>query len=76
MVIRIDFNSNGSETVVRIAGRLVSTAVTQLKKGCESIEVPLVIDLSNLLFIDDKGIKAIRAIVNRGTQVNGASPFV
>ncbi len=76
MDIRIDFNSNGSETVVRIAGRLTGAAVTQLKKACEPIEGSLVIDLSNLLFADDEGIKAIRAIVDRGTQVQGASPFV
>lgn len=76
MDIRIDFNFNGSETVVRIAGRLAGAAVTQLKKACDPIEDSLVIDLSNLLFADDGGIKAIRAIVDRGAQVHGASPFV
>ena len=76
MDIRIDFNSNGSETVVRIAGRLASTAVAELKKACEPIEGSLMIDISNLLFTDDEGIKAIRAMVDRGTQVRGASPFI
>jgi hypothetical protein len=34
------------------------------------------IDLSNLLFTDEEGINAIRAIADKGAQVHGASPFV
>jgi hypothetical protein len=76
MDIRIDFNSNGSETVVRIAGRLAGTAVAQLKKSCDQIADPIKIDLSNLLFADDEGINAIQALAEKGAQVHGASPFV
>jgi anti-anti-sigma regulatory factor len=76
MDIRIDFISDGSESVVRLSGRLGSTAVAQLKKACDPIEDPFVIDLTNLLFADDKGITAIRAIADKGAQVHGASPFI
>ena len=76
MNIRIDFISDGSETVVRISGRLDSTAVAQLKEACDPIEDPFVIDLSNLLFADDKGINAIRVLADKGAPVQGASPFV
>jgi hypothetical protein len=76
MDIRIDYISDGPETIICISGRLTGTAVTQLKKACGSIEDPFVMDLSNLLFADDKGLDAIRAIVNKGAQVQGASPFV
>ena len=76
MDIRIDINSNGSETAILIAGRLAGAAVAQLKRACDPIENSLVIDLSNLLFVDDLGIKAIRAIVDRGARVHNASPFV
>jgi hypothetical protein len=76
MDIRIDFNSNGSETVVRIAGRLAGTAVAQLKKACDPIADPIKIDLSNLLFADDEGINAIQALAEKGAKVHGASPFV
>ena len=76
MHIRIDLISDGSETVVRIAGRLSGIAVAQLKQACDPIEGPFVIDLSNLLFADDEGIDAIRAIADKGAQVHGASPFV
>ena len=61
---------------IRIAGRLTGSAVTHLKGACDPIEGLFVIDLSNLLFSDDEGIKAIRAIMDKGPQVRGASPFV
>jgi hypothetical protein len=76
MDIRIDHISEGPETIICISGRLTGTAVAQLNKTCDPIEDPFVMDLSNLLFADDKGIDAIRAIVNKGAQVQGASPFV
>jgi len=76
MDIRINIISEGSETAVSIAGRLSGTAVAQLKKACDQIEGPFVIDLSSLLLIDEEGINAIQALVDKGVQVKGASPFV
>ena len=76
MEIRIDITSEGPETVVYIVGRLCGTAVAQLRKACDPIEGAFVVDLSNLLFADDAGIHAIRAIVDTGAHVRGASPFV
>ena len=76
MEIRIDITSEGSKTVVCIAGRLSGVSVAQLRKACDPIEGAFVLDLSNLLFADDAGIHAIRAIVDKGAQVSGASPFV
>jgi anti-anti-sigma regulatory factor len=76
MGIRIDITSEGSKTVVCIAGRLSGVSVAELRKACDPIEGVFVVDLSNLLFADDAGIHAIRAIVDKGAQVRGASPFV
>ena len=76
MGIRIDYISSGSSTVVHIAGRLSGTAVAELKKNCDPIEGPLVLDLSSLLFADSVGISTIKAIIDRGAHVRGASPFI
>jgi len=76
MEIRIDITSEGSKTIVFIAGRLSGVSVVQLRKACDPIEDAFVLDLSNLLFADDAGIDVIRAIVDKGAQVRGASPFV
>ena len=76
MSIRIDFNSNGLTTIVRVSGRLYGSAAAQLKKACDPLENPVVIDLMNLLFADNEGINAIRSIADGGAQVRGASPFI
>ncbi len=76
MEIRIDITSEGSETVVRIAGRLSGVAVAQLRKACDPIEGAFVLDLSNLLFADDAGIDAIGILGEKGAEVRGVSPFV
>ena len=76
MDLRIDYISDGSESIVRISGRLSSPAVARLYKVCDQIEGSFIIDLSNLLFADNKGIDAIRAIADKRAQVRGASPFI
>ena len=76
MDIRIDFITDRSETLLRIAGRLADNAVAELAKACDPMQDPFVIDLSNLLFANDKGINAIRAMADKGAKVQGASPFV
>lgn len=76
MEIRIDLTSYGLETVVHVAGRLCGTAVEELKKACDPLEDPFVMDLSNLLFADYAGIESIRAMADKGAQVHKASPFV
>ena len=76
MEIRIDITSEGPETIVRVAGRLSGVMVAQFRKACDPIEGAFAVDLSNLLFADDAGIDTISAIVDRGAEVRGASPFI
>ncbi len=76
MGIRIDHIRSGSTSVVHIAGRLSGTAVADLIHTCDPIEGPFVLDLSSLLFADERGISTIRAIVDKGAHVHGASPFI
>lgn len=76
MAIRIDINSEESETVVCLAGRLCGDAVKQLSDTCDPIKGTFVLDLSKLLFADDAGVDVIRAISARGTKISGASQFI
>lgn len=76
MDIRIDLIPGTTETIICIAGRLTGTAIAELNKACDPIENSLVIDLSSLVFADEDGLNAIHAIVDKGAQVHGASPFV
>ncbi len=76
MDIRIDCHFNGAKTVISIAGRFCGTGVQQLEQALAQVEGPSVIDLSNLVFADSEGIDAIRASIDEGAQVQGASPFI
>ena len=76
MEIRIDISSEGSKTIVFIAGRLSGVSVAQLRKACDPIKGAFVVDLSDLLFADDQGIDVIRAIADKGAEVRGVSPFI
>jgi anti-anti-sigma regulatory factor len=76
MEIRIDITSEGSKTVVHVTGRLSGGAVAQFRQACDPIEDACVLDLSDLLFADATGIDIIRTIVEKGTEIRGASPFV
>ena len=76
MEIRIDIESEGPGVVLHVAGRLAGSAITQLEDACEPIEGHYVLDLSNLIFADDAGTKAIRLLCQRGAEIRGASPFV
>ncbi len=76
MEIKIDFTTDGSWTVVHVSGRLSGKAVEELKKACDPIDGPLVIDLSHLLLADKEGISTIRSIADKGAQIRGATPFV
>ena len=76
MTIRIDCITEGPETVIRISGRLSSTTVGTLKNTCDPIDSPLILDLSHLLFADGEGIKTLQRMVDKGTRIYGASPFI
>ena len=76
MEIRIDTESEGSDVVLHVSGRLAGEAITQLTNLCEPIESHYVLDLSKLMFADDAGAEVIRALRERGAEIRGASTFI
>ena len=76
MAIRIDVKTEGNEVVVYLAGRLSEDATKELIETCVRIKGGFVLDLSSLLFADDAGIDAIRAISDQKTKIRGASQFI
>ena len=76
MEIRIDIESEESDVVLHVAGRLTGPAITQLSQACEPIEGRFVLDLSKLKFADDAGTEAIRSLRDRGADIRGASYFI
>ena len=76
MAIRIDVKTEGDEVVVYLAGRLSEDDNKELIDTCDHIKGGFVLDLSSLLFADDAGIDAIRAISDQKTKIRGASQFI
>ena len=76
MDIRIDKKIEGNAIVLHVAGRLAGDAIAQLTDVCESVGDHYVLDLSKLMFADDAGSEAIRALCERGADIRGASSFI
>lgn len=76
MDLRIDIETEGSDVVLHVAGRLTGPAITQLSDACEPIKGRLVLELSKLKFADDAGVEAIRTLRERGAEIYGASYFI
>jgi hypothetical protein len=76
MSIRIDKETEGSDVVLHVAGRLAGDAIAQLTDVCESVDDHCVLDLSKLMFATDEGAEAIRMLCEGGANIRGASSFI
>ncbi len=75
MTVRIQVSSQGSISVVSVAGRLAGEEATELRRICAESGGD-VLDLSGLRSADPEGIAVIRALVREGAKLRGASPFI
>ena len=57
-------------------GGFAREVVPELEKECQSVDGPLVLDLSQFLAADRTGIEAIRDLVSKGAELRGASRYV
>jgi anti-anti-sigma factor len=77
MSIRINIESEGSVTVLHVAGQLDRTSAPQLTEIIEPMEGNIVMDLSALIFADDAGVDVIRTLLNEKlSDIRGASTFI
>ena len=63
-------------TVLHIDGHLTTKTVPELDRESRSVEGALRLDLTELRYADDEGIQALRALVDAGAEVLGASAFI
>jgi anti-anti-sigma factor len=76
MSIRINIESEGSVTVLHVAGQLDRTSAVQLTEVIEPVEGDIVMDLSELIFADEAGVDAIRKLNEKVSDIRGASNFM
>jgi anti-anti-sigma regulatory factor len=64
----------GERAVIHVAGRLLTSNLPELETFCMDAADRLFIDLTNLHLADSNGIKALKALKERGVQLTGVSP--
>ena len=76
MGVRISRIVLGSGPVVQVAGKLLREDLTELTSFCQSVSGPLILDLSNLLWADDDGVRALVEREQDGARLQGVSPLL
>ena len=66
----------GVRPVIRIDGKLEKEHLSELSTLCPSVRGPLVFDLTNLLWADNHGIKALVEREQDGARLHGVSPLL
>ena len=75
-MLRITETLKGSIMTIKVDGRLVSGETEVLVEACEGHRGPLVVDLSDLHFADDAGIRVLRELKAQGARIVSARPYV
>ena len=71
----------GTDGVTRlhVAGRVAGDGATELGMSCDAYLVgrhPLVVDVSDVSFVDEAGLHILKRVVHRGGLLTGCSPFL
>ena len=75
-MLRISKTQKGSILTIKVDGRLVSDETEVLVEACQGHPSPLVVDLSDLHFADDAGIRVLQKLKAQGARIVGARPYV
>lgn len=76
MAVRITRTSDAQRTVLRVDGELLSEDVAELTRERESVEGPLVLELSNLQSADPAGVGVLLELASLGAEIRGVSPYI
>ena len=71
----------GTDGVARlhIEGRVTGDGVKELAASCEAYLAarhPLLLDLSDVTFVDEEGLRVLHGVADRGAALQGCSPFL
>jgi anti-anti-sigma factor len=72
--------SAASSQTLKLEGRVAGTLVDEVRRLCRELlasnQVPLILDVSDVSFIDSDGIALIRELGRRNVRVTKYSPFL
>ncbi len=75
-VFRIDVTSGGTKIGICVVGELLAQGVGEFKRTATQTGESLELDLSDLTFADDDGVRALRRLIDDGASVIGGSPLI
>ena len=66
----------GARDTFRLAGRLAGDAVEVLMDTCVDLEAGAIIDLSEVSYADDEGVRALGELRVQGAVLRGSRPYL
>ena len=66
----------GAPATFRLAGRLAGDAVEVLMNACVDIGAGAIIDLSDVSYADDAGVRTLGLLRARGAVLHGSRPYL
>ena len=66
----------GTSATFRLAGRLAGDAVEVLRSACTATVTGVTIDLSDVSYADDAGVRALEELRARGAVLRGPRPYL
>jgi hypothetical protein len=75
-IVTIGSEVNG--TVLRLEGQIIGPWVDVLQRTCDRLlgASPLALDLSDVSFVERRGVELLRSLGTRGVPLLRCSPFV
>ena len=75
-MLRITKTLTGPIVTIKMDGRLVSGDTEVVVEACQGHPSSLVIDLSDLQFADEAGIRILQVMKAQGARIVGARPYL
>ena len=76
MAIRITTIERNDTTILKVDGQLVGDEAHVLQRACASVSGRLVLDLTDLWFVDRPGTRLLLELRRRGSTLTGLSPYL
>jgi anti-anti-sigma regulatory factor len=76
MDLRLTVTRAETSTVVRVDGRLSVQGVREFERLAQTIDGPMVLDLTHLVSADDAGVTLLRTFAGQGAQLIGTTPYM
>jgi anti-anti-sigma regulatory factor len=76
VAIRITTIERDGTTILKVDGQLVGDEARVLLRACGSVPGRLVLDLTDLWFVDRQGTRMLLELRQRGSTLTGLSPYL